>query len=303
LLRAAAAVMLGLCLVGAGNALAAAQPTFKSAEEAVAALIKVVKANDNAAALTILGPGSEKWIRSGDPIADQEQRDRFVALYEQKHTIEQTPKGAVLNLGPDDWPFAFPLVKTSKGWRFDTEAGKKELLARRIGHNELGAINTLLAVVDAQREYASHDHNEDGVREYARSFASTPGKHDGLYWQTAAGDPPSPLGPLLTQAAAEGYAKGNAKGEPYHGYFFRMLKGQGSHAKGGAQEYVVRGHMIGGFGAVAWPAQYGNSGIMTFIVNQEGVVYQKDLGSGTEVAVKKITLFDPGTGWKPAPPE
>jgi hypothetical protein len=272
-----------------------AQRTFASPEAAAAALVAAVKANDEKVALAILGPGAGNWIRSGDATADSAARERFVTAYDEKHAIEKvSATRARLTVGPDDWPFAFPLVRKDSGWRFDTAAGKQELLARRIGANELAAINVMLAIVDAQREYAAEDHDRDGVREYAHAFASTPGKRDGLYWATSPGEPASPLGPLMQQAAAEGYA---AAHRPYHGYYFRMLMSQGPHAQGGAQEYIVRGHMIGGYAAISYPAQYRNSGVMTFIVNQDGVVYEKDLGADTARIAAGITQFDPGPGW------
>jgi len=298
LLHRAGALFLGVCFAASAHAAPAApaQRTFASADDAVGALVKALKANDDAGALAILGAGSGKWIRSGDAVADRAARDRFVDLYEQRHTIANaTDKGATLTIGPDEWPFAFPLVKSPSGWRFDTEAGKRELLYRRVGQNELTAINVLLAIVDAQREYAAADHDSDDVREYARTFVSSPGKHDGLYWQTSAGEAPSPLGQLVAHATAEGYDKDHMSA--YHGYYFRMLKGQGTHAPGGAFDYIVQGHMIGGFAAVAYPAQYANSGVMTFIVNHDGVVYQKDLGASTATTAKSMTRFDPGPGW------
>ena len=299
----AGALFVALCFATSAHAAsdASAQRVFKSADDAAAALVKSLKSNDTAGAFAILGPGSDKWVRSGDAVADRAARDRFIELYDQKHVINETPeKGAVLAIGADEWPFAFPLVKSGSGWRFDTEGGKEELLHRRVGQNELTAINVLLAIVDAQREYAAADRNRDGVREYARAFASSPGKHDGLYWQTNSGEPPSPLGNLIARASAEGYA-GNKDGRTaYHGYYFRMLKGQSSNAQGGALDYLVRGHMIGGFAVVAYPAQYANSGVMTFIVNHDGIVYQKDLGSATASIAAKMTRFDPAPGWTKA---
>ena len=300
--RGAGLALCGLCFA-AGVGAAAPQRSFASADEAASALAQAVKAHDRPAILAILGAGSEKWITSGDKVADRALGERFVAAYEQKHTIAADGDAhATLTLGADDWPFAFPIVKSEQGWRFDTEAGKSELLARRIGENELAAINVMLAIVDAERDYASEDRNKDGVREYARKFASSPGRKDGLYWPTSTGEPPSPLGALVTRAAGEGYKKGEGP-RPYHGYYFRMLKGQGANAKGGAMDYVVKGRMIGGFAAIAYPAQYGNSGVMTFIVNHDGVVYQKDLGPQTAAKARAITRFDPGEGWTATTPK
>jgi len=304
--RSAAVVLLALCVTApAGAAIAAtAQRSFDSADAAASALVQAVKAHDRAAMLAILGADANNWISSGDAGADRAAAGNFVAAYDQKHTI--APDGetrATLQIGPDDWPFAFPLVKTGAGWHFDTQAGKTELLARRIGANELAVINVMLAIADAEHDYASADHNRNGVPEYARKFISSPGKQDGLYWPTKAGEPPSPLGPLVTGATAEGYKKSSKGPTPYHGYYFRMLRAQGPHAKGGAFDYVVRGWMIGGFAAIAYPARYDNSGVMTFIVNHDGVVYQKDLGPETAKIARGITRFDPGPGWTPTSPK
>jgi hypothetical protein len=250
--------------------------------------------------LTILGADAEKWVWSGDAVADRAAGEGFVRAYDEKHVVVPQGEGrAALSIGRDDWPFAFPLVSTGGRWRFDTDAGKDELLARRIGSNELDVINVMMAIVDAQQEYASADRDGTGLRQYARKFASNPGKTDGLYWPTKADQVPSPLGAVMMNAAREGYQKADRQ-RPYHGYYFRMLERQGASAKGGALDYVVKGRMIGGFAAIAWPAQYGNSGIMTFIVNHDGVVYEKDLGANTAALARGITSFDPGAGWSPA---
>jgi hypothetical protein len=297
-------LVFGMLLSTAAGAAAskggAQQRSFASSEEAAAALVAAVRAHDRQAVVAILGAGSDQWITSGDANADRAAGERFVKQFDEKHTI--VPDGdtrATLAVGADDWPFAFPLVRSGERWRFDTEAGKNEMLARRIGENELSVINVMLAIVDAEREYASADRNKDGVREYASKFKSSPGKRDGLYWPTAEGETPSPLGPLVVQAASEGYAAkdGNDDARTYHGYHFRLLTGQGSHAKGGAFDYIVKGHMIGGFAAIAYPARYDNSGVMTFIVNHDGVVYQRDLGPDTAAKARAITRFDPGPGW------
>ena len=298
LARIIALVACAFCTVAA-SAATTSQRAFASPEEAGSALARAVVASDRTAILAILGTGAETWIGSGDRVADRAAKERFAAAFEQKHAIvAESDKRATLVIGPDDWPFAFPLVKTD-AWRFDTEAGRQEMLARRIGANELAAMNVMLAIVDAQREYAAEDRNRDGVREYARKFASTTGKFDGLYWPTNAGEAPSPLGELVTRAANEGYRKSDPP-QPYHGYHFRPLLGQGKRAPGGEHDYVVRGRMIGGFGAIAYPARYGSSGVMTFIVNHDGIVYEKDLGPDTASAARAITRFDPGDGWMPA---
>ena len=299
-MRAAARFACALCALILATGAVASQRTFASAEEAADALVKSVKAGDRNATFAILGTEN---LTSADPVADHDLAQRFAARYEEKHAIE--PDGdarATLTIGSDDWPFAFPLVKSDGRWHFDAAAGEHELLARRIGENELAVMNVMLAIVDAEREYGSQDHDKDGIREYARKFVSSPGRKDGLYWETAAGEPESPLGPLMRTASAQGYRKGD-KPTPYHGYYFRILQSQGSHAKGGALDYVVKGHMIGGFAAVAYPAQYRNTGVMTFIVNHDGVVYQKDLGPETAKIAKGMARFDPGPGWTEAKPD
>jgi hypothetical protein len=271
-----------------------AQRAFASPEEAVTALVQALKGHDRAAALAILG--ADEWISSGDAVADRAARDRFVGSYETKHAIALDGNTAKLTVGADDYPFAFPIVKTGDRWRFDAAAGRDELLARRIGQNELYAINVLQAIVDAQRDYASEDRNGDGVLAYAQKFASSPGKRDGLYWPVKAGEAPSPLGELVADAAGQGYKK--EKGPTaFHGYYYRMLKGQGKNAGSGALDYVVKGRAIGGFAVVAYPARYANSGIMTFIVNQDGKVYQADLGRDTQAKASGMQRFDPGKGW------
>ncbi|MFO1316748.1 MAG: DUF2950 domain-containing protein [Burkholderiales bacterium] len=286
-----------LAVTGA-RAAAPAQATFATPEDAVAALVQAIKANDLPAMRTVLGhaPGA---LSSGDRVADRALADKFVAAYDQKHAIAKDGDTAKLTIGNDDFPFAFPLVKAGDKWRFDTAAGQHELSARRIGENELDAIRVLQAIVDAQKEYASADRDGDGVLAYARRFASSKGKHDGLYWPTQAGEPPSPLGALVAQASGEGYKAKGGEAVPFHGYYYRMLSGQGKDAAGGALDYVVRGRAIGGFAVVAWPAKYGNSGIMTFMVNQDGKVFQADLGPGTQAKASAIKRFDPGKGWSP----
>ena len=206
----------------------------------------------------------------------------------------------VVVIGNDDWPFPIPLAKKGDAWFFDTDRGREEILNRRIGENELDTIQTMLAIVDAQREYALMDRDSDRLLEYAEKFMSDPDKHNGLYWKTAEGEEPSPLGELAAEARAEGYKKRDPKDKPipYHGYYYHMMMKQGSNATGGAYDYVVKGSMIGGFAVVAYPAQYGNSGIMTFIVNYDGVVYQKDLGKNTNEIAKDMKIFDPDKTWK-----
>lgn len=291
------------CL-GVSSAAIAGAPrhmTFASPEAAVDALVAATEADKTADLLNILGPSGRKLIHSGDRIADKAGRDQFVAAYQQKHAIE-TPSAstAILVVSTDEWPFPIPLVKHGAAWRFDTKAGAEEILNRRIGRNELNAIEVCGAIVDAEHEYASKDRTGSGYLEYAQKFVSSPGEHDGLYWPPTAGEE-SPIGPLVASARAEGYGPKGAheKRSPYHGYYYRILKKQGKDARGGAYDYVVKGHMIGGFALVAFPAKYGDSGVMTFIVNQDGVVYEKALGPRTEAIARAMTTFNPDPSWKP----
>lgn len=275
--------------------------TFASPEEAVKAMIDAMKTGDKAKLSAIFGPGSESVFSSGDDVMDKAQRERFLTEYEEKNSLEK--KGddeAILQVGKDDWPLPIPIRKTGSAWSFDTKAGKEELLNRRIGRNELNVIDLLEAYVDAQREYAARDWDGDGVYPFAQKFRSTPGKKDGLYWEAGEGEDASPFGPLAARAAREGYTKAAKSGEqsPLHGYYFKILKAQGKHAPGGAYDYVVKGNMILGYGLVAYPAKHGSSGIMTFIVNQEGVVYQKDLGKGTAKAAEAMKRYDPDPTWR-----
>jgi hypothetical protein len=275
----------------------AKQKGFKSPEEAVTALVEAVKGNDTKGLMAIFGPAGKELIFSGDPVADKVGRGRFITAYEGQHKlVNEGDKKVILVVGKEAWPMPIPLVKQGEIWLFNTEEGKEEILNRRIGKNELNAIKVCLAYVDAQREYAMKDHNGDKVREYAQRFTSTPGKQDGLYLQTKEGEEQSPMGPLMAKAAEEGYT-GFAR-TPYHGYYYRILKAQGTYAPGGAYSYVINRKMMGGFALAAYPAEFGNSGIMTFIVNQDGVVYQKDLGKETEKIVVKMTKYDPDETWQ-----
>ena len=285
----------------AGSSLAAIKgKTFASPEEAVRALVAAGESNDMKELTAILGPGSRDVLFSGDAVADREGREQFRKAYDEKNGLSIKGNTAILVIGNGDWPFPIPIVKRDGAWHFDTARGREEILNRRIGRNELNTIQTLLAIVDAQREYAMEDSIHGGIQEYARRFFSGPGKKDGLYWPTAEGEQPSPLGPLVAQAVEKGYKAKKPGGgpAPYQGYYYRMLTAQGSHAPDGAYGYIVHGKMIGGFAVVAHPARYGNTGVMTFIVNQDGVVYQKDLGRNTEKVEQKITEFDPDSTWR-----
>jgi Protein of unknown function (DUF2950) len=272
-----------------------AQEVFSSPEDAATALAAAVKTGTKDSILKVLGNAAEDIVASGDEVADAETLKRFSAAYEAKHAIKaEGNKKAILILGNDDFPFPIPLYNTKSGWEFDTAEGRREILHRRIGRNELDAIQTCLAYVDAQNEYAEKDRGE-GVGVYAQRIVSTPRKKDGLFWRDD-GDP-SPLGELAAEASAEGY-KVEGRGAPYHGYYFHILKAQGSDAPGGALNYVVKGKMIGGFALIAYPAEYGNSGVMTFLVNHAGIVYQKDIGRQTDFVAKRMILFDPDQTWK-----
>ena len=277
---------------------ATAQRRFATVEEATDALIAALRAGDQKALLAILGEEGKKLVTSADPVADRQIRERFVAEYDAQHKLEAGGGKVVLVVGRDDFPFAIPIVPDGPWWRFDTAAGKEEILNRRLGRNELNAIQVALAYVDAQREYYARDPDGAGLLHYARAFASSPGKRDGLYWPTKPGEPPSPLGPLVARARAEGYSKRSPHPIAYWGYYYRILTAQGKDAPGGAYDYLAHGRLMGGFALVAYPAQYGLSGVMTFIVNHDGAVYQKDLGPRTAAIALAMKEFNPDSTWK-----
>ena len=289
-----------LILFGSYQKADAQQKTFKSPEEAVKSMMDALKAHDTKELLTIFGPAGKDLISSGDEVADRTTRERFVKDFEETNKLlRETDRKVTLIVGKEEWPFPIPIVKVGENWRFDTKAGKEELLNRQIGRNELDTIQVCLAIVDAQREYALRNRGS-GLYEYAQRFVSTKGKKDGLYWKAKEGEEQSPLGPLAARAVMEGYSgkKSAGKPVPYHGYFYKMLKAQGKNAPGGAYDYVVNGKMIGGFALVAYPAEYGASGVMTFIVNHDGVVYEKDLGKDTEKIASAMKKFDPDKTWE-----
>jgi hypothetical protein len=276
------------------------QKTFTSPEEAVTAFVDAAQSNDSDALLAVLGSGGKGLIDSGDPVADNTSRELFVQAFHKKHKLEyENPDTALLSTGDKEWPFPIPIIKKGETWSFDTEAGKEELLNRRIGRNELNVMEVMSAYIDAQHEYVSTDRDGDRVLEFAQKVASKKGKKDGLYWEVAEGEKMSPFGPLVAHAAAKGYTgkMGSKEPVPYHGYFFRILKGQGTHAPGGDYNYMVDDNMTLGFAMIAYPAQYGNSGIMTFKVNQNGTIYEKDIGEDTAKIVEKIEVFNPDDTW------
>jgi hypothetical protein len=299
-LFAATVAAMIIILVGIKTEAGVKQKGFTTPDEAVKAFAAAMESNDEKELLLIFGAAAKELISSGDPVSDKHRREMFIGDYNRKNKLVQEGSRMVLNVGEKDWPFPVPLVKKGDQWFFDTKAGKEEILNRRIGENELNTVQTLLAIVDAQREYAMKDRDNDGIREYAQKFGSDPGQKNGLYWPTKPGEEPSPLGQLVAGARAEGYRRsGTQQGPiPFHGYYFRMLTQQGKYAAGGAFDYVVKKNMVGGFAVVAFPAAYGSSGVMTFMVNHEGVVYEKNLGTNTAKVGKAVLSFDPDKTWK-----
>lgn len=277
---------------------------FATPEQAVAALIHALEHNDVNEVEQLLGPDMQGLLSSGDDVADRAARERFLSLFHEQHLlVAGGPNDLVLQVGRDAWPLPIPLVRRHAQWTFDGQAGAEELVSRRIGRNELRAIRVMRGYVEAQREYASASRDEAPAGIYAQRVNSTPGKHDGLYWQTTQGEPPSPLGPLIAEATQEGYPGTNPSGKPYHGYRYRMLFSQGASAPGGARDYIVEGKLKEGFALVAYPEKYGVSGIMTFMVNQDGIVWQSDLGEETAERAASMRAFDPDSGWIPIPQE
>jgi hypothetical protein len=292
------AVVAVFASTGVSSAAVAQQKSFSSAEEAVKAAIGAARSNNDKELLTIFGSQAREILFSGDAVADKQRRGQFLAAYDEKNRLASEGESVTLIVGKNDWPFPIPVVKKGNVWVFDTAKGKEEILNRRIGENELNTIQVMLAVVDAQREYALKDRDKNSLLEYAVKFISDPGKRNGLYWETKAGEQPSPLGPILARAREAGY-KGtpSATPIPYYGYYYRILTAQGKNAPGGAFSYLVKGKMIGGFAVVAHPAEYGNSGVMTFIVNYEGKVFQKNLGANTTMIARNMKEYNPDSSW------
>jgi hypothetical protein len=282
-----------------------ADPTsFETPEAAADALVAVLEQDDREGLRKLLGPETDALVSSGDDVADRHARDAFVARFKSAHQwVAGGPDDLVLLAGEDGWPLPIPLIRREGRWYFDGAAGASELIARRIGANELRVIDVMRGFVAAQQEYAASGHDGQPAGIYARKLRSDPGKRDGLYWETKAGEPQSPAGPLLAAASAEGYSAGGSGEQPYHGYLFRLLFSQGADAVGGARNYFDGEKLTGGAGLLAWPVEYGRSGVMTFVVNQDGVVWQKDLGSDTSKLVGEMRQFDPDSSWTPIAPE
>lgn len=275
------------------------QKTFPSPQQAIEALVAAVQSDGDAGLLEVFGPGSEPLIASGDPVADQTGRARFLRAFDVKNGLDRESEDrAVLIIGARDYPFPIPIVRRADSWRFDTREGMEEIINRRIGRNELHTLEVMQAYCDAQREYASTPRYGKGLQ-FAQKLKSSDNLKDGLYWPIGENDEESPLGPLIARAADEGYTQGldDDHPVPFHGYLFKILRAQGEHANGGAFDYVADGKMVLGFALVAYPARYAASGIMTFIVNQEGVIYEKDLGEETAAVAAAMTAYDPDDSW------
>jgi len=294
-------LVLAISLTGCSKTEKPSIKVFATPDEASNALLTAAKSGDQSAALAIFGPDSKEIIFSGDAVEDKNAVDTFVARYGVMHRWRRLTDGAqILLVGADNFAFPIPLKKNADGkWFFDTAAGKEEILNRRVGRNELAIIDVCETAARAQIEYFSKLHDGANRKQYALKFISDPGKQNGLYWQSSPGQPESPLGPLVAFATAEGYSAKPDAHVPFHGYYFHMLKGQTDKAPGGAKNYVVDGRMIGGFAFVTYPAEYGNSGVMTFIINQDGVLLQKDLGKTTAETATAMSEFDPDTSWRP----
>jgi len=301
-------LLIGLFVTGLGtsrpsSAQESGQKTFSSPAAAADALAAATAKHDKQEMLAILGPSAKDLVSSGDPVADKENNDRFVEKYHEMHRFVATGSGRMLlDIGAENFPLAIPLQKTGAQWYFDTPYGKQEVLYRRIGFNELNVIKVCGEIVNAEKEYYAALHDSDPVHQYAQKFRSTPEKQDGLYWEVKSGEPESPLGPLVAEAAIEGYGPHahSAAGQPrpFHGYIYRLLTRQGAAAQGSAKDYIVDGKMTGGFALVAYPVRYRDSGVMTFVVNQDGQIYQKDLGPQTVQIASEMMEYNPDSTWQ-----
>jgi hypothetical protein len=290
---AVAVLLLGL-MPAVSHAQQQGQKTFASAEEASNALFTAAQSNDEKAMLEIFGPDGKQVVSSGDDVQDQEMHANFAKKYQEMHRLVNEPDGTTsLYIGAENWPAPIPLIHKGNVWYFDTQAGTREILYRRVGRNEITTIRVCQELVAAQKDYFSQNHNE-----YAQRFFSDAGQHNGLYWKAADGGPQSPIGPLIASAVKEGYENLPEGGPtPFHGYYFHILYAQGRHAPGGSKNYIVAGKMTGGFAFVAYPAEYRSSGVMSFIIGSDGVIYEKDLGKNTESIVKAMKKFDPDSSW------
>ena len=293
------ATLSALLLVSAST-LAAGGKVYPDPTAATDALVAASRSGDVKAVLAVLGDRSKAFLVSGDPVADRAALTRFVELYDRTHELSAPDEATrTLTIGDDAWPFPIPVVKGKTGWSFDTAAGEKEVLKRRVGQNELDVIQTCIGYVEAQRDYLRRNPDGASVPHYADRLLSTPGKRDGLFWQSAPGEPESPMGPAVSGAVGQGYTLKRGANAPYHGYHFRILTAQGPNAERGALDYREDGKLTRGFALVAWPASYGNSGVMSFLVNQAGVVLEKDLGKNTAKVASGIKRYDPDASWKP----
>jgi hypothetical protein len=299
--HAALAIVLAGCVPAFSWAQQPGQKTFPSAEEASSSLVAAMQNKNEKALLQLLGPDGKQIISSGDEVEDLHTRADFVQRYLEMHRLVNEPDGTtVLYIGARNWPTPIPLIHSAQGWYFDTEAGKREILYRRIGRNEMSAIRVCQELSAAEHEYYDAQHSQ-----YAQAIFSDAGQHNGLYWKVAAGEPQSPIGPLVAHAVAQGYAPERAASTPYRGYYFHILTNQGKQAPGGAKQYIVDGKMIAGFAFVAYPAEYRSSGVMTFVVASDGVVYQRDLGKATDAIASSMQTYNPDSAWKKAeePPD
>ncbi|HEY4370075.1 MAG TPA: DUF2950 domain-containing protein [Steroidobacteraceae bacterium] len=302
-MRAFMFLLVAIAAAQAGCSRSGQQQDFASADEAVQSLVTAARSDDARALLRVLGKDAQPLIDSGDPVQDENSRKRFIQEYDATHVLEGNATGAItLNVGTDKWPFPIPIVQSNGRWRFDTAAGTEEIINRRVGANELATIQSCLAFVDAEREYYVRNPQRDPLLHFSQKFMSSEEQKDGLYWPTTGNEESSPLGEKFAEARSEGYfqdaASQSSQANPYHGYVYRLLKAQGPNASGGAYDYVVRDKMLGGFALLAYPAEYGNSGVMTFIVNHSGVVYSKDLGPDTPKVAASIEIFDPDHSWQ-----
>ena len=299
-MRAFATLLIAIVATQAACNRSSHQKDFASAEAAVQALAAAVQSEDSDALLEVLGKQAEPMLNSGDPVQDKNSRARFLQAYASAHALQSDAEGlTTLAVGKDEWPFPFPIVQRDGRYRFDSSAGVEEIINRRVGSNELATIQSCLAFVDAQREYYVRNAERDPLLHFAQKFASTAGRRDGLYWPTSGNEVPSPLGEAFARARSEGYFKEGVSGAtPYHGYVYRLLTSQGPHAAGGAYDYMVRDKLLGGFALLAFPVEYGVSGVMTFMVSHDGVVFSKDLGRTTATGVQLIETFDPDPSWQ-----